>query len=293
MKRSTQSFKDVRKFNYLRSNEESGETNNGCNAERNGVSRGSTSIAWWWGICGGLVDWVGWWWNNSGGVDWWGNWGISWDISDDGVAGGTRAVGRGDSGCIAVVLSGADGGVVGVGVCWGLNWVLSRSSWVLNGSRVLNWGISWVGFWNIDGSAVDWGNIVTLTVAGGDGVVGRGVCGSWAVGHICGARSDGDLLVAGIGNLGTILSWSGVDSLGGWNGVNSFAGWGTVWGSGGWGSIDGLAGWGTVGILGASLDGGVDLAGGGVVDRLFVVDASERTRDGGGGSEKGSEMHFG
>jgi len=291
MKRSTQSFKDVRKFNYLRSNEESGETNDGCNAEGNSVSRSSTSVAWWWGISGGLVDWVGWWWDNSGGIDWWGNWGVGWDLSDDSVAGGTRAIGGGDSGGIAVVLSRADSGVVCLGVCWGLNWVDGRSSWILD------WGLSWVGGWHIDGSAVHGWNIVPLSGAGGDRVVGRGVCGSWAVGHIGCARSDGDLLVASIGDLSTVWGWGSVGSLGGWGSIDSLAGWSLV-GSGairsgaGWSSVDSLAGWSTIGTLGAGADRGVDLLGGGVVDWRFVVDTGERTGNGGRRSEKGSEMHF-
>lgn len=287
MRRSTQSFNDVRKFDCLRSNEESSETSNGSNTVGNGVSRGSTSVAWWWGVdWGGLVLWWGWavvstWarWDNSGGVDWRRNWGVSWDWDWS-----SWAVGRGDGGSIAVVLSRADGGVVSVCVGWDWDWGLA---WARSGGLIWSWDWSLGAIWSwgliwgcvVDSGGVDSWDVVRrrLSSAGGDGVSSRGVGGSWAVGHIVTARSNGDLGVAGVGDLAdwAVLSWGRAV----WS-----------WGSCGWGGIDGLAGWGSV-SLGAGLDGSVDCFGRGVVDWLLVV-RGERTGDGGGGGDEGGEMHF-
>jgi len=177
------------------------------------------------------------------------------------------AVGRGDSGSIAVVIAWANGGIVGVSVGW--LWGLIRWDVVIGG--VCWWDV----VWNIGRSSID------VSVVGGDAVASASIDLGGAGRDVIGTGGNSDVFVLGVGHfmdcvlnsrLGRIVDW--------------------LWG---W-----LVDW----LLSAGRDGGVDLglvwvrgSSAGVVFWLFVVftvtvATSKGRTDNGGGSSKGSEMHF-
>lgn len=245
----------------LSGNEKGNETSEGSSAEGNGVAGSSTGVAWWrWN--GLVVSWlgVGWWWDGLVGRDVlirlsWLLWDVRWNVGLSGWA-----VSGSDGGSVAVCLSWADGGVVGLGI--GL--------WLLGG--VVSW--LWSGI-------VGWGGIVSWDLIDGGG---GAVLGWWNIGW----NWDDLWALAGAvesGSVDSIVGWvlvggvRGVDDIGAsvLDGLFRGLGW--------------LIDWSRGGVLWDDRLG----AGGGswLVNWLWLVtDTSQSASNGDGSGEESSELHF-
>jgi len=172
------------------------------------------------------------------------------------------AVGGGDGGSVAVSLSWADSGVVGLGV--GL-WLLSGIVGWLRGG-IVGWGsiVDWdlicggsgavLGWWNI---GWDWDDLWALAGA----VVGGGVDGvvSWVlVGGVAGVDDVGAAVISWLWGVGWLVNGRG----------GGLVLWDDRLGAGGGGGVLWFWSW------------------------SLITDTSKGTSNGDGGSEEGSELHF-